>query len=139
MKQYYAVIDTSVLVSALLATLKDKDSSPLKILHSILDGEIIPIFNDEIITEYREVLHRSKFHFPDEFIEQVLKAISTFGIHSERIISEDVCNDPKDVVFYEVTLSVEEAYLVTGNIKHFPVKPFVVTPAQMIEILLSKQ
>lgn len=74
MKQYYAVIDTNVLVSALLATLKDKDSSPLKILHSILDGEIIPIFNDEIITEYREVLHRPKFHFPDEFIEQVLKA-----------------------------------------------------------------
>lgn len=139
MKQYYAVIDTNVLVSALLATLKDKDSSTLKILYSILDGEIIPIFNDEIITDYREVLHRSKFHFPDEFIEQVLKAISTFGIHSERIISEDVCNDPKDVVFYEVTLSVEEAYLVTGNIKHFPVKPFVVTPAQMIEILLSKQ
>lgn len=139
MKQYYAVIDTNVLVSALLATLKDKDSSTLKILYSILDGEIIPIFNDEIITDYREVLHRPKFHFPDEFIEQVLKAISTFGIHSERIISEDVCNDPKDVVFYEVTLSVEEAYLVTGNIKHFPVKPFVVTPAQMIEILLSKQ
>ena len=41
------------------------------------------------------------------------------------------------MVFYEVTLSVDEAYLITGNIKHFPIKPFVVTPAQMIEILLS--
>ena len=45
--------------------------------------------------------------------------------------------DAKDVVFYEVTLSVDETYLITGNIKHFPVKPFIVTPAQMIEILLS--
>lgn len=41
------------------------------------------------------------------------------------------------MVFYEVTLSVDETYLITGNIKHFPVKPFIVTPAQMIEILLS--
>ena len=54
---------------------------------------------------------------------------------------------PKDVVFYEVTLSKEDAYLVTGNIKHFPQKPFVVTPAEMIaiiegadkDLILSKQ
>ena len=137
MKQYYAVVDTNVLVSALLATLKDKESSPLKILHHILDGAIIPIFNDEIIDEYREVLHRPKFRFPENAIEQVLNAISILGVHSDRIKSEDTCNDPKDVVFYEVTLSVDETYLITGNIKHFPVKPFIVTPAQMIEILLS--
>lgn len=41
------------------------------------------------------------------------------------------------MVFYEVTLSVDETYLITCDIKHFPVKPFIVTPAQMIEILLS--
>lgn len=139
MKQYYAVVDTNVLVSALLATLKDKESSPLKILHSILDGAIIPIFNDEIIDEYREVLHRPKFQFPEDAIEQVLNAISILGVHSGRIKSEDTCNDLKDVVFYEVTLSVDEAYLITGNIKHFPVKPFIVTPNQMIEILLSRE
>lgn len=102
-----------------------------------MDGTIIPIFNDEIIDEYREVLHRPKFLFPENAIEQVLNAISILGVHSDRIKSEDTCNDPKDVVFYEVTLSVDEAYLITGNIKHFPIKPFVVTPAQMIEILLS--
>lgn len=139
MKQYYAVVDTNVLVSALLATLKVKESSPLKILHSILDGAIIPIFNDEIIDEYREVLHRPKFQFPEDAIEQVLNAISILGVHSDRIKSEDICDDPEDVVFYEVTLSVDEAYLITGNIKHFPIKPFIVTPAQMIEILLSRE
>lgn len=137
MKRCYAVIDTNVLVSALLAALKDKESSPLRILLSVLDGAMDPIFNDEIIAEYREVLHRPKFHFLEESISQILKAVSTLGIHSDRITSEEACNDPKDVVFYEVTLSVEDAYLVTGNIKHFPVKPFVVTPAQMIQILLS--
>lgn len=106
-------------------------------MYSILDGAIVPIFNDEIIDEYREVLHSPKFQFSEEATEQVLNAIRTLGVHSDRITSEDICNDPKDVVFYEVTLSVDEAYLITGNIKHFPIKPFVVTPAQMIEILIS--
>ncbi len=48
--------------------------------------------------------------------------------------------DPKDRIFYEVVMEkrkTEEAYLVTGNIRHFPVKPFVVTPREMIDIILS--
>ncbi|MBR5499650.1 MAG: hypothetical protein IKV75_05775, partial [Bacteroidales bacterium] len=43
--------------------------------------------------------------------------------------------DPKDIVFYEVALSVEDSFLVTGNLKHFPKKPFVVTPAEMLQII----
>ena len=43
--------------------------------------------------------------------------------------------DPKDVVFYEVALAKESSFLVTGNIKHFPAKSFVVTPAEMIQII----
>ena len=30
---------------------------------------------------------------------------------------------------------VDDAYLVTGNIKHFPLRPFVVTPREMLTIL----
>jgi len=32
----------------------------------------------------------------------------------------------------------EETYLVTGNIKHFPDKPFIVTPRQMLDIFLKE-
>ena len=48
--------------------------------------------------------------------------------------------DPKDRVFYEVVMEErkdEDAYLVTGNIKHFPIKPFIVTPRQMLDIIIS--
>ena len=48
--------------------------------------------------------------------------------------------DPKDSVFYEVAMEErkeEDAYLVTGNIKHFPEKPFIVTPRQMLDIILK--
>lgn len=135
MKLYFAVIDTNVLVSALLATFKGKDTAPLQILWHVLDSVIKPIYNEEILNEYKEVLCRKKFHFPVESVDKVLNAIVALGIHSDRVASSEMCNDPKDVVFYEVAISVDDSYLITGNIKDFPMKPFVVTPAQMLEIV----
>ena len=35
----------------------------------------------------------------------------------------------------EFRLSKEDSFLVTGNIKHFPKKPFIVTPAEMLTII----
>ena len=35
----------------------------------------------------------------------------------------------------EVSLSKDGSFLVTGNVKHFPVKPFVVTPAEMVKMM----
>ena len=32
----------------------------------------------------------------------------------------------------------EDAYLVTGNTKHFPKSPIVVTPAEMVQIILDQ-
>lgn len=55
------------------------------------------------------------------------------------MISDEFFPDPKDVVFYEVALSKEDAYLVTGNTKHFPKKPIVVTPAEILEILRTEE
>jgi hypothetical protein len=46
----------------------------------------------------------------------------------------------KDVPFYEVVLEkrTEDAFLVTGNIKHFPNDPFIVTPRELLNILDQK-
>ena len=68
-------------------------------------------------------------------IRNALDRILTNGVRGERILSDETFPDPKDVVFYEVALSKENAYLVTGNTKHFPKTPIVVTPAEMLEIL----
>lgn len=35
----------------------------------------------------------------------------------------------------DIPLSVEDAYMVTNNKKHFPSKPHVVTPSEMLIIL----
>lgn len=78
---------------------------------------------------------RSKFGFPDTLIDETLDVIRRYGINSSRTEASEQLPDPKDVVFYEVALSVEDSFLVTGNTKHFPRKPFVVTPAEMLRII----
>ena len=104
-----------------------------------MQNKLTPIYNDQILNEYSEVLHRKKFGIPEHLIKWVIDKIITNGIHGERVISDEFFPDPKDVVFYEVALSKEGAYLVTGNTKHFPKKPIVVTPAEMLEILRTEE
>ena len=130
----FAVIDTNVIVSALLSS--KLESNPVKVFRAIVQERIVPLFNDEILEEYKSVLSRPKFHLDLPLIETVIKAIIADGLNIDRALTADIdFPDPKDIVFYEVALSVEASYLVTGNIKHFPVKPFVVTPAEMVRIL----
>lgn len=129
----YAVIDTNVIVSALLS--RHQDSTTVKILDYLYGRTIVPVYNDEILEEYATVLRRTKFNFPESTICATLEAIKAGGVKSDRISCEEQLPDPKDIVFYEVALSVEDSYLVTGNTKHFPKKPFVVTPAEMLQII----
>ena len=135
--KFYAVIDTNVIVSALLA--KHTDSAPVQVIEQVLDGVIVPMFNDEILSEYKEVLKRPKFPFTEDSVNDMLGAIIEAGFVSERAESKEVFSDPKDVVFYEVAISRDDSYLITGNIKHFPAKSKVVTPSQMIAIIKGQE
>lgn len=129
----YAVIDTNVLVSALLAA--HTDSPTVLIRNYILEGTIIPLYNEEILMEYKAVLSRPKFGFPSQLVEAMISTIAQAGISTERVKTEDYFIDLEDVVFYEVAISHEGSYLVTGNSKHFPKSSIVVTPAEMLAII----
>lgn len=134
--EYYAVIDTNVLVSAMLKW----NSVPGNVMELVFNGSIVPILNEHIVAEYREVLARPKFHFTEEIIYDVLESIQTHGVYVDAESIEIELPDKKDRVFYEVVMEkrkTEEAYLVTGNIKHFPSEPFIVTPREMIDIILA--
>lgn len=129
----YAVIDTNVFVSAFLK----ENSIPRYIVDYMYAGKIIPIYNEEIIAEYSAVLHRSKFCFPTESVDIAVSAIQQIGLKIDGISIQEPIPDPKDIVFYAVTLNARkqfETYLITGNIKHFPVTPFVVTPRQFLDV-----
>ena len=49
----------------------------------------------------------------------------------------EILTDMDDLIFYEVTMQKRKdgAYLVTGNQKHYPIRDFIVTPSEMVEIL----
>lgn len=130
----FCVVDTNVIVSALLK----RTSTPGKVVQHILAGIVIPVFSKEILSEYKEVLSRKKFNFSSKVIEDVIKMIIKNGIELSGIQTEEKPSDPKDVIFYEVTMDsrqTADTFLVTGNIKDFPIKPFVVTPKEMMEIM----
>ncbi len=133
--KYYAVIDTNVLVSAMLKV----SSVPGQIANKALMGDIIPLLCDEIVGEYREVLHRRKFKFNPMAVEAFIEGIIDRGIFVDAGPVDEIIPDSKDVVFYEVVMEGrkenDETYLVTGNLKHFPVKSYVVTPKEMLDIV----
>lgn len=134
----YAVIDTNVLVSALLS--RSSIANPLLVIRSVLTGNIVPLLNSEIINEYKDVLSRPKFGFKKHIVNELIDAIIDVGYPADRISVTEAESFPDidDVVFYEVAMSVDDAYLVTGNTKHFPTKPFIVTPAEMVVLLKEK-
>ena len=133
--KYYAVVDTNVLISALLS--KNEDFATVKVMGAVFDGRIIPLYHRDILAEYAEVLHRKKFHFDEKLIWTVLEAVRQFGVEVFPQPTGEILADMDDLIFYEVAMEKREdgAYLVTGNQKHYPVRSFIVTPAEMMEII----
>ena len=130
-----AVIDTNVLVSALLS--HHEDAATVQVLRAAFDGRLIPLHHENILCEYREVLMRPKFRFSAQDVADLVGLIERIGISVEPRPTGEFLADMDDLVFYEVAMEkqAESAYLVTGNLKHYPVRKFIVTPSEMIEIL----
>ena len=89
------------------------------------------------------LLHRKKFPFMPSDIRNMINALQKRGIRVEAGSINLVLPDLDDVVFYAVVMEKrkeENAYLITGNQKHFPKEPFVVTPREMLAIIaLAKE
>ncbi len=132
--KYFAVIDTNVIISAML----NFRSVPGQIVLEALTGKITPLLNNEILDEYEEVLSRPKFHFSQNDIEILINGIVARGIHVDATPLGEYLLDPKDTIFYEIVMEsrkTTDSYLVTGNLKHFPVKPFIITPREMLNLI----
>ena len=131
----YAVIDTNVIVAAMMS--KRSDSATVKVLKAIRDGRLKPVLASSIVAEYREVLSRDKFGFPKEDVKQTVDAIVSNAAFFDPMPSDEAFSDETDRVFYEVALAGQGdgTRLVTGNLRHYPISPIVVTPAQMVAIL----
>jgi putative PIN family toxin of toxin-antitoxin system len=110
------VLDTNVIVSASISSV----GSPAKIIQDwVLSGMVHTVTNPQVVAEYREVIRRAKFlryKFPPLWLVDLIE-------ESTRLPDSDLwpypCPDPKDTPFLALA-HASGAWLVTGNLKHFP-------------------
>ncbi len=124
-----AVLDTNVLVSGLLTPF----GKPAAILNAVRQRRFMLYYSMEIINEYLTVLSRPKFNFTKATIDEQIVTFTLIGIKKTVIASTFSLVDESDRPFYDLARSTG-SFLVTGNIKHFPVLPFIVTPADFLEM-----
>ncbi|MDR1087945.1 MAG: putative toxin-antitoxin system toxin component, PIN family [Coriobacteriales bacterium] len=70
-----AVLDTNILVSALLSPL----GNPAKVYSMFLTETLHVVYSPGILAEYTEVLFRPRLRIPTEAAEKVLRAIQGHG------------------------------------------------------------
>ncbi len=109
------VIDTNVLVSGTI----NPHGAPGQIVDAVLLQALTVIYDDRIISEYREVLRRPRFGFSENDVEKLVQAIEVNGTFATATGLDILLPDPSDLPFLEVAEAGEADALITGNVKHF--------------------
>jgi putative PIN family toxin of toxin-antitoxin system len=121
------VLDTNILVSALWTPV----GNPSTIVSLVLSDKIMACFDYRILNEYRTVLIRPKFGFSRSQVDALLAEITNRGLTITVTPSTISIPDETDRKFFDVAKACE-ACLITGNIKHYPKDPLVMTPARFL-------
>jgi putative PIN family toxin of toxin-antitoxin system len=131
----YVVLDTNILVSALLS-----DGPPAVIVDWIAEGRIRPCFDDRILAEYWDVLTRPKFGFPPLRISHLIDDIIRIGFVIDAAVVPGTVSmpDESDRKFCDIAKAAG-AILITGNTRHYPNEPFIVTPAAFVQKYYSEK
>jgi uncharacterized protein len=127
------VIDTNVLVSGLMK----KGTPPASVVRGLYSGELVALYDQRILSEYRDVLVRPKLariHLPDAM--DLLDFIDARGEELEGASFAHQLPDPGDQPFAEVAFTGKAELLITGNVRDFPVGDLirVVTPRQWLDL-----
>ena len=126
------VIDTNIIVSATLYP----NSKPAEIMKQFYFGKIILYYSDSILSEYKRVLSYAKFDFPIEVQTDIINTIKEKGILLSTLQSTIPLPDETDRIFYD-TAKASGAMLITGNLKHYPSEPFIMTPADLLSVAVE--
>ena len=131
------VLDTNVIVSAGIKP----SGAPAKILMDwVLEGQVQLATSSSIVAEYREVVRREKFRryeFPPYWLELMIEECLWLPEPQPWPL---VLPDPKDAPFLALA-QASGAWLVTGNLKHFPESAQggvrVISPAEYLAHLVG--
>jgi putative PIN family toxin of toxin-antitoxin system len=126
------VLDTNIIISAVLTP----TGNCAKIVSMITDDDHFELYySHEILAEYRLVLSRDELDIAPETQNEIYTAILNEGIAVKIAEPSSISfKDESDRVFYD-TATQSKAFLITGNKKHFPRQPLVVTPAEFLTLM----
>jgi uncharacterized protein len=128
--QYIAVLDTNILISALLST----NGTPFRCLALARIGQIESVTCPEILDEFAEKL-LVKFKFSEEMTQAAIREVRDFS----RLVEisgtlKTVPNDPDDDMVVECAVIGNATHIVTGD-KHL----LALTTHQNIAILKAAE
>jgi putative PIN family toxin of toxin-antitoxin system len=129
------VIDTNVVVSAFI----NPGGKPSQIMKMILSRKAELCYNSTILGEYESVMLRPKFSgkIDSANIQRFINLLRSIGTSysplpvTVRPTPADL-PDESDRIFYETAVG-SGSILVSGNIKHFPKEPFIMSPSDFLK------
>lgn len=130
------VLDTNIIVSALL----QPAGPPARTFTLVLGDGLQLCVSATVYAEYEEVISRPRLQRSQETIAGTLQAIREKGFWVRPAQRVRACADPDDDVFLECSQAAQADYLVTGNIKHFPISwanTRIVTARWLLDSLLA--
>ena len=122
------VLDTDVLVSGLL----NPNGPPAAILNLFVNMKLKLIYDNRILQEYEEVLRREKFGFDTDRIEALIVFLQDEGEYVSAEPVKQQFPDSFDRAFYEVMISGEADFLITGNADYFPKEDRIINPRDFV-------
>ena len=124
------VLDTNIIVSAALSS----EGNPAKIIKLVAVNDGMQIYYSRaILDDYKKVLSYERLNLSDEKQTRAVNLIEKNGVCVQPETSDIPMPDESDRIFYDTAKAVN-AYLVTGNLKHYPEESQIVTPARFVEI-----
>jgi len=128
------VLDTNVIVSAILSP----KGACSKIMDLVFAGEMQACYSADILAEYKDVLFRSTLDLNSEKRKEFFEVIQKAGTLIEPAVSDMKLPDESDRTFYD-TAKESGAILITGNVKHYPVEPFIMTPSEFFHSEMERK
>jgi putative PIN family toxin of toxin-antitoxin system len=122
------VLDTNVIVSALWSP----DGTSAQAVGIVLDGQATLCYDMRLLAEYHEVLARPRLALDPKRVARLLDDLVREGLPVIAPRSDIPLPDEDDRPFLDIALAAD-AWLVTGNIKHFPPLDLVKTVRSFVD------
>jgi putative PIN family toxin of toxin-antitoxin system len=129
------VIDTNVVISAFI----NPGGKPSQIVKMILSRKAELFYTSAILGEYESVMLRPKFsgRIDSGNIQRFINLIRSIGtsyypLPGTTRLPQASLPDESDQIFYDTAVG-SGSILISGNIKHFPKEPFIMSPSDFLK------